>query len=398
MNPDLSSLQTYPFEKLELLQQGINPVSNKPHIALSIGAPRHKPAQFINTQLVNHLKSLAHYPPVKGIISLRETIATWLIQRFGLKTANIDPERHIIPVNGTREALFAFAQATVDRSKNPLVLMPNPFYQIYEGAALLAGAQPWYMNTTADTHFLPDFSAVPHDVWERCQLIYICSPGNPSGAIIEQQTLQSLIQLADKHDFIIASDECYSEIYFDEKNPPIGLLQAAQAMGRDDFKRCVVFNSLSKRSNVPGLRSGFVAGDADIMSQYLLYRTYHGCVVPTFVQAASQYAWADEKAVIQNRQAYREKFAKVMDILSPVLAVDMPEAAFFLWPEIPIDDESFCKKLYKQQNVSVLPGSYLSRYAQGINPGENRVRIALVAELNECIDAATRITEFVKSI
>lgn len=398
MNPDLSSLQTYPFEKLELLQRGINPVSNKPHIALSIGAPKHKPAQFINTQLVNHLESLAQYPPVKGIISLRETIATWLIQRFGLKTANIDPERHIIPVNGTREALFAFAQATLDRRKNPLVLMPNPFYQIYEGAALLAGAQPWYMNTTADTHFLPDFSAVPHDVWERCQLIYICSPGNPTGAVIDQQTLQSLIQLADKHDFIIASDECYSEIYFDETNPPIGLLQAAQAMGRDDFKRCVVFHSLSKRSNVPGLRSGFVAGDAEIMSQYLLYRTYHGCAVPTFVQAASQYAWADEKAVIENRQTYREKFAKVMDILSPVMDVEMPTAAFYLWPKIPLDDEIFSKKLYKQQNVTVLPGTYLSRNAQGINPGKNHVRMALVAELNECTDAATRITEFVKSL
>jgi N-succinyldiaminopimelate aminotransferase len=308
----------------------------------------------------------------------------------------------VLPVNGTREGLFAFSQAIIDRTKNALVVSPNPFYQIYEGAAFLAGAEPWFINTTADTDFLPDFDSVPADVWARCQLVYLCSPGNPTGAVVTEKALGKLIKLADEHDFIIASDECYSEIYFDENNPPIGLLEVAENMGHSDFKRCVVFHSLSKRSNLPGLRSGFVAGDAEILDKFLLYRTYHGSAMPPPTQAASIKAWGDEKHVKENRAQYREKFDAVMKILSPVLNIELPQAAFYLWPEIPrvngMDDEKFTQGLFAQQNVTVVPGSYLSRDAHGINPGNNRIRMALVAPTEECIDAAQRIRSYVESL
>ncbi|MCG6971064.1 MAG: succinyldiaminopimelate transaminase [Gammaproteobacteria bacterium] len=398
MNPDLDKLLPYPFERLLQLKQGAQPPMDLPHIALSIGEPKHQPPQFALQQLASHLHTLGGYPLTKGTDELRQTIAQWLCRRFALDSSSIDAQTQVIPVNGTREALFAFAQAVVDRSRDPVVLMPNPFYQIYEGAVFLAGATPVYLNTTAQTQFIPDFTAVPEKVWQHCQLVYICTPGNPTGAVMQEQQLQQLIELADRYDFIIASDECYSEIYFDEQQPPPGLLQVAHAMGRTDYKRCVVMHSLSKRSNVPGLRSGFVAGDAEIMQKFLQYRTYHGCAMPLFAQSASIALWNDEHHVAENRQLYREKFAQVMDVLQPVINVELPQAGFYLWPETPLDDEIFTRRLFDQQNVTVLPGSYLSREADGINPGKNRVRIALVASLEECLDAACRIKEFIEHL
>ena len=398
MNPDLSKLQPYPFEKLNQLKAGVRPATHAAHIALSIGEPKHPTPPFIIDTLTRELSGLSAYPATKGVLPLRASIAAWLTQRFQLPAASIDPERHVLPVSGTREALFAFAQTVVERSIQPLVLMPNPFYQIYEGAALLAGAQPYFLNVTAAGDFLPDFDAVPENVWTRCQLLYLCSPGNPTGAIMPLAQLQHAIELADRYDFIIASDECYSELYCDEQQPPPGLLQAAAAMGRHDYHRCVVFHSLSKRSNVPGLRSGFVAGDARVLENFLLYRTYHGCALPLYVQAASQAAWDDEIHVRENRALYRAKFDAVIEILKPVLDVQHPGGAFYLWPHTPLPDTEFTRRLYQQQNVTVLPGSYLSRAAHGVNPGADYVRIALVAEMKECIDAAQRIRAFMESL
>ena len=402
MNPDLNRLQPYPFEKLRALKAGLVPPSNKSAIALSIGEPRHSPPGFVIEEAITHLHGLEKYPLTKGTLELRTACVNWASQRFHVPNDYLDPDRHVLPVNGTREALFAFAQAVIDRTKKALVIMPNPFYQIYEGAAFLAGAEPWFLNTTADNAFIPDFDSVPDDVWARCQLIYICTPGNPTGAIISQAALEKLIKLADEHDFIIASDECYSEIYFDEGNPPTGLLEVAAKTGRTDFKRCIVFHSLSKRSNLPGLRSGFVAGDANILEKFLLYRTYHGCAMPPPSQAASIKAWEDEQHVKENRNQYREKFDAVLEILSPVMNVQKPQAGFYLWPEIPavngMDEQDFTRGLFAQQNVTVVPGSYLSREAHGINPGNNRVRMALVAPTEECIDAAQRIRSYVESL
>jgi N-succinyldiaminopimelate aminotransferase len=403
MNPDLNRLHPYPFEKLRLLKDGIVPPAHKSPIALSIGEPKHAAPDFVLTELTAQLRGLENYPLTKGSLALRETIAQWLARRFDIATNLLDAEQHILPVNGTREALFAFAQAVVDRTQDAIVVMPNPFYQIYEGAAFLAGAEPWFMNTLEDTNFVPDFDSVPTDVWQRCQLVYLCSPGNPTGAVIGEVALRQLIALADKHDFIIASDECYSEIYFDEAEPPVGLLEVAAKIGRDDFKRCVVFHSLSKRSNLPGLRSGFVAGDAEVLAQFLLYRTYHGCAMSSPVQAASISAWNDEQHVADNRARYREKFDAVLEILSPVMNVQRPDAGFYLWAKTPVDDQTFCRDLFAQQNVTVVPGRYLSREAAGhdgekINPGENHVRMALVAPLEECIDAAQRIRSYVEAL
>lgn len=398
MNPDLNKLHPYPFEKLLKLKQGTNPPSELPPIALSIGEPKHTPPQFAQEILAANLDSMGSYPLTKGTTELRHSIANWLCRRFQLDPATLDPEQHIIPVNGTREALFAFAQAIVDRDENPMVLMPNPFYQIYEGAALLAGAEPVYLNTTEETGFLPDFDSVPEKVWRQCQLIYVCSPGNPTGAVVGETQFRQLIELADRYDFVIASDECYSEIYFDEDQPPTGLLEVALKMGKTDYRRCVVFHSLSKRSNVPGLRSGFIAGDAQIIKKFLLYRTYHGCAMPLFAQSASIALWEDEQHVKENRNLYREKFTQVLEILKPLLNVEHPQAGFYLWPETPVDDETFTKALFSQQNVTVLPGSYLSRKADDVNPGANRVRIALVASLSECLQAANRIKECIATL
>jgi N-succinyldiaminopimelate aminotransferase len=399
MNPDLLKLQAYPFEKLAALKAGVNPPQDKPPITLSIGEPQHSAPSFVAEELIAHLHGLSSYPATKGTLSLRETICQWLVRRFDLPTHALDPERHVLPVNGTREALFCFAQAVIDRHSNPLVVIPNPFYQIYEGATLLAGAEPWYLNTMADTGFLPNFATIPAGVWERTQLVYICSPGNPSGAVMDTQSLEQLIGLADRYGFVIASDECYSEIYPENGTPPTGLLAAAAAMGRDDFKSCVVFHSLSKRSNVPGLRSGFGAGDAAVIDKFLRYRTYHGCAMPPPIQAASARAWSDERHVRENRTLYSEKFAAVLGILQPVMEVQTPDAGFYLWPYTHFDDQQFARRLYAEQNVTVLPGSYLSRSDHnGLNPGQNRVRIALVPSLEECVEAAQRIREFIRGL
>lgn len=394
MNPDLFRLQPYPFEKLASLKAGLNPPSNVAHIALSLGEPRHPTPGFLVEEVITHLHGLSSYPTTRGLDALREAICDWLSQRFELRPDSLDPARHTLPVNGTREALFAIAQCVVDRRDDALVMMPNPFYQIYEGAALLAGAEPYYVNCLPANGFLPDFEAVPETVWERCQLLYLCSPGNPTGAVLDLTTLQELIEIAETYEFVIAADECYSEIYLDEAAPPPGLLTAAAAMGNDDFRRCAVFHSLSKRSNVPGLRSGFVAGDPTIIGQFLRYRTYHGCSMPLPTQAASTLAWRDEEHVVGNRQQYLEKFHAVMDILGPVLDMRLPAGGFYLWPQTPGDDREFTRGLYTRENVTVLPGSFLARTAHDVNPGRQRVRIALVAPYDECVEAAWRIRDY----
>ena len=404
MNPGLEKLHPYPFEKLTQLKQTIvqetSVIADKAHIDLSIGEPKHATPELILDELRKQLPKAASYPTTRGIDELRETIADWLVKRFNLPAGSITAEQNVLPVNGTREALFAFAQCIINSKTNdiPVVISPNPFYQIYEGAALLALAEPYYVNCVEDNKFLPDFDAVPEDIWQRCQLIYLCSPGNPTGAVQGQDAIKKLLSLADKHDFIIAADECYSEIYFDEASPPIGLLQAAANLGRDDFKRCVVFHSLSKRSNVPGMRSGFIAGDAELIQTFLRYRTYHGCSMPIYTQLASIVAWQDEDHVQANRVLYRQKFDAVLDILKPVMNVTRPDASFYLWPETPISDTEFAAGLYSRQNITVLPGSFLSRSIAAGNPGKNRIRIALVAELDQCIEAAERMCEYINTL
>jgi N-succinyldiaminopimelate aminotransferase len=398
MTPYLHKLQSYPFEKLAALKQGIIPPAGKRHIALSIGEPAHATPHLIQEALLTHLHGLSNYPTTRGLPELRQAIAAWLNRRFKLAEGLLNPETQILPVSGTREALFSFAQCLIDRTADPVVVMPNPFYQIYEGAALLAGAEPYFLNTVAANAYLPDFDAVPESVWRRCQLLYVCTPGNPSGAVMPRETLIKVLGLAEKYDFVIASDECYSELYDDESNPPPGLLEAAFAVGNTEFKRCVVFHSLSKRSNAPGLRSGFVAGDAAVLQEYFKYRTYHGAAMPLPTQHASIAAWEDEKHVLENRRLYREKFAAAIDILGDAARLTQPPAGFYLWIQTPVDDTEFTRQLFAEQNVTVLPGSYLSRDFGGHNPGRNHVRIALVAPLEECVEAAMRIKDFLNTL
>lgn len=397
MNSNLDRLHPYPFEKLAKLKSGISVPEHLPAISLGIGEPKHPAPEFVKRVIADNLDKLANYPTTKGTDELRQTISDWATRRFQLGAGSLDPSRNIVPVNGTREAIFALVQTVVDSGKPARVVSPNPFYQVYEGAAFLAGADPVYLACDASNGFIPDFQAVPARIWEECQILFLCSPGNPSGRVIPRDTLAQVIELADRYDFIIASDECYSELYPDESHPPEGLLQTCAALGRDDFKRCIVFHSLSKRSNLPGLRSGFVAGDAEIISGYLKYRTYHGCAMPLQHQLASIAAWQDEDHVRENRAAYRAKFEAVVPMLREVMEVDYPNAGFYLWPQTPMDDETFARELAIQQNVHVLPGRYLSRTVDGYNPGENRVRMALVAPLEECVEAARRIVEFVKA-
>ncbi|WP_323158843.1 succinyldiaminopimelate transaminase [Pseudomonas viridiflava] len=396
MNNAMQLLQPYPFEKLRALLGGVTPNPEKRPVALSIGEPKHRSPDFVAKTLADNLDQMAVYPTTLGIPALREAIAGWCTRRFDLPEGWMDPARNVLPVNGTREALFAFTQTVVNRSDDGLVISPNPFYQIYEGAAFLAGAQPYYLPCLSENGFNPDFDTVTPDIWKRCQILFLCSPGNPTGALIPVDTLKKLIALADEHDFVIAADECYSELYFNEQTPPPGLLSACVELGRKDFKRCVVFHSLSKRSNLPGLRSGFVAGDADILKAFLLYRTYHGCAMPVQTQLASIAAWNDEAHVRANRDLYREKFDAVLDILAPVLDVQRPDGGFYLWPNVGTDDAAFCRDLFVDQHVTVVPGSYLSREVDGVNPGAGRVRLALVAPLAECIEAAERIRDFVR--
>jgi len=402
MNPDLKKLQPYPFEKLKALkesalEEGCQPAVND-HIALSIGEPKHAAPGFVLDAITSNLNEINRYPLTKGSAELRIAIANWLSHRFRLADDALDPEQNILPVTGTREALFSFAQCFVDRDDDALILMPNPFYQIYEGAAFLSGATPCFYNTVKENNYLPDFDAIDESTWQRCQIIYICTPGNPTGSVLSRQQLIKLIRLSQQYDFIIASDECYSEIYFDENNPPPGLLEAAEHCGNSNFTNCIVFHSLSKRSNLPGMRSGFVAGDAQLIKSYLLYRTYQGCAMPPVHQVASIEAWNDEEHVKQNRRLYVEKFDAVIEILSPVIDVTPPGAGFYLWLNTPVDDEVFARDLYQQQNVTVLPGSYLSRESHGLNPGKDHVRMALVAPLDECITAANRIKKYINTL
>lgn len=399
MNTDLNRLQAYPFEKLAALKAGITPPA-LPHIAWSIGEPQHEPPQFVLDTLMAAMPRLSNYPTTKGIDELRQAISAWAIKRFQLKT--LDANSEVLPVNGTREALFSFAQAVIDRSKPARVVSPNPFYQIYEGAAYLAGGQPYFVPCLSQNGFLPDFNAIPAEIWQQTQLVYLCSPSNPTGAVAPHEQLRQLIALADQYDFVIASDECYSELYFDENNPPVGLLQVCAELGRDDYARCVVFHSLSKRSNLPGLRSGFVAGCAKVLEKFLLYRTYHGCAMPLPTQLASVSAWQDESHVQQNREQYRQKFDAVLDILRDEIAdglIDLhkPDASFYLWADVKGSDTDFARDLFSEQHITVLPGSYLSRDIDGVNPGAGFVRIALVANLSDCIEGAKRLKTFLRA-
>ncbi|TVQ70752.1 MAG: succinyldiaminopimelate transaminase [Oceanospirillales bacterium] len=398
MNNDLNKLHPYPFEKLAELTRDINPAAHLDAISLGIGEPKHASPAIVVDAVRNNLAGLSNYPTTKGILTLRQAIADWATRRFDLKEGSLDPEQHLLPVNGTREAIFAFTQALVNRSDDALVISPNPFYQIYEGAAYLAGATPYYLNCTEENGFIPDYDAVPAEVWKQCQLLFICSPGNPTGAVHDAETIKKLIALADQYDFVLASDECYSEIYLDESKPPVGLLEVCAAIGRDDYHNCVVFHSLSKRSNLPGMRSGFIAGDAKLIQPFLKYRTYHGCSMPVQHQIASTAAWQDEAHVLENRDLYREKFAAVSEILSPVMQINLPEASFYLWAKTPIDDEAFTRGLLEQQNLTVLPGRYLAREVAGEQPGAGYIRMALVATVEECVEAAQRIRAYIESL
>ncbi|MBA4143000.1 MAG: succinyldiaminopimelate transaminase [Nitrosospira sp.] len=396
MNPNLDRLQPYPFQNLNKLLEGIEPERSYSPVRLHIGEPKHPTPDFIRQALTENLAGMALYPTTLGSRSLRTSIAAWLIRRYGLP--DINPDTEVIPVNGSREALFSFAQAAIDPSLSPaIVICPNPFYQIYEGAALLAGATPCFLNALPENNFALDYAQLTDATWSRVQLVYVCSPGNPTGRVMSMDEWRHLFELSDRHGFVIASDECYAEIYFDENVRPLGALEAAHQLGRSGFPRLVVFSSLSKRSNVPGMRSGFAAGDASILKKFLLYRTYHGGAMNPAVQAASKAAWDDEFHVIENRRLYREKFAAATALLRGTLQVSAPDAAFYLWVRTPVNDVEFTQRLYRHYNVTVLPGSYLARYAHGINPGQNFIRIALVAPLAECVDAAGRINGLLSS-
>ncbi|ESJ16521.1 succinyldiaminopimelate aminotransferase [Cupriavidus sp. HPC(L)] len=399
MNPRLDLLQPYPFEKLKALFAGIEPNGALRPISFGIGEPKHPTPRFIRDALAESLGGLANYPTTAGSDALRQCIAGWLERRYGLP--RVDPASHVLPVTGSREALFAFAQTVVDGTRpGALVLCPNPFYQIYEGAALLAGATPVFANSDPARNFAPAFDRIADDVWPRVQLVYVCSPGNPTGAVLSLEDWRRLFALSDRHGFVIASDECYSEIYFDEGKPPLGALEAAHRLGRG-FERLVMFSSLSKRSNVPGLRSGFVAGDAALLGRFLLYRTYHGGAMNPAVQSASVAAWNDEAHVRENRAAYVAKFAEVTPMLAEVLDVALPDAGFYLWADVSrtgLSDTEFAARLYAEQHLTVLPGSYLARETDGINPGANRVRMALVATPEECREGAERIVAFCRGL
>ena len=394
MNPFLQRLQPYPFERLKQLVATVTPSANHAPISLGIGEPRHATPQLVLDALASSTAALSSYPATAGIPTLRQSCANWVQRRYGL---TLNPDNQILPINGSREALFAFAQTVLDGSKaGATVVCPNPFYQIYEGAALLAGAQAFYAPSDPALNFNVDWGKVPEAVWKNTQLLFVCSPGNPTGSVMPLEDWKTLFELSDRYGFVIASDECYSEIYFREE-PPLGGLEASYKLGRTDYKNLVAFTSLSKRSNVPGMRSGFVAGDVDLLKQFLLYRTYHGSAMSGMVQAASIAAWNDEAHVVANRDMYRQKFAAVTSLLAQVLDVKLPDAAFYLWAAVPGgDDQAFARDLLAQYNVTVLPGSFLARESQGFNPGAGRIRMALVAETQECMQAAQRIVEFVQ--
>ncbi len=402
MNPLLDKLHSYPFEKLRLLFEQVSVNPQYKAISLGMGEPKHPTPAFIKQALIDNLDGLAVYPTTLGTADMRAAIAGWLERRYDIPKLN--PATQVLPVNGSREALFALTQAVIDKDAKSLVISPNPFYQIYEGAAYLAGAEPYFVNSDPARNFGCDYDSVPEEVWKRVALLFVCSPGNPTGAVLSLTDWEHLFALSERYNFVIASDECYSEIYFGDQ-PPLGAMQAAHQLGLtsvgEPYKRLVVFSSLSKRSNVPGLRSGFVAGDADVLKKFLLYRTYHGGAMSTSVQAASIAAWNDETHVEQNREMYRAKFNAITPLLKEVLDVELPDASFYLWADVTrtgLSDTEFAQRLYAEYNVTVLPGSYLAREAHGINPGANRIRMALVAETAEGLEAAQRIVQFCKSL
>ncbi|QMU61402.1 MAG: succinyldiaminopimelate transaminase [Gammaproteobacteria bacterium] len=396
MNTNLTKLQPYPFEKLNKLISQIETNTQLQAVSLAIGEPKHLTPSIIKDELNRNVSDLAKYPTTRGTDELRKACANWIRNRFQLSEKYLDNKNNVLPVNGTREALFAFAQCVIDPTSKPAVLIPNPFYQIYEGAALLAGAEPIYYDCTVIDGDIPALWEISDEIWNRCQLLYICTPGNPTGEVAPANTLQKLIEHSNKYNFVIASDECYSEIYSPNATPPNGLLHNAQKLGNETFQNCMAFYSLSKRSNAPGLRSGFVAGSSELIENFFSYRTYHGCAMSLPTQAASVAAWSDELHVASNRQKYAEKFDAVLGILQPVLPCQRPDAGFYLWPKLPMDEVEFCKTLFRKKNVLTLPGSYLAKSVNGYNPGENRVRLALVAELAECIEAAQRIKELLE--
>ena len=405
MNPLLSRLHAYPFERLRALTAGVVPNPAMRAISLGIGEPRHATPEIIKQAIVGNLKGLASYPATAGDPALREAFSAWVLRRYGVR---VDAATQVLPVGGSREALFALAQTVIDPTRaGATVVCPNPFYQIYEGAALLAGAEVAFVNSDPARNFAADWASVPDAVWARTQLLYVCSPGNPTGAVMPLHEWRMLFELSERHGFVIASDECYSEIYFRDE-PPLGSLEAAVTLGRADFRNLVAFTSLSKRSNVPGMRSGFVAGDASILKQFLLYRTYHGSAMSPVVQQASIAAWNDEAHVVANRDKYRAKFAQVTPLLADVMGVALPDAGFYLWADVSKlgpagDDVAFALGLLAQYNVAVLPGSLLARTSpntngHGVNPGAGRIRLALVAEADECIEAAHRIRAYAQSL
>lgn len=396
MNPRLDDLLPYPFERLARLIAGETPPVDRPVIRMSIGEPRHPAPPALIEHLRASLADLGRYPTARGEPELREAIAAWATRRFSLKHGQLDPATQVLPVSGTREGLFSIAQAAIDAAHAPVVAMPNPFYQIYEGAAILAGARPVFLNTFADTGYVPDLDAVSPETWKHCQLLYLCSPGNPTGTVLDLAFYRQALTYADRYGFIVVADECYSELYGDETHPPLGLLEAAHHLGRDRFDRLVVFHSLSKRSSVPGLRSGFVAGDRTLIEAFHRYRTYHGCALPIPVQTASIWAWSDEQHVVSNRASYREKFKAAQAILAPVWPLEIPPAGFYLWPEVPEDEEQFARRLYAEEGVLTLPGTYLSRPTPDGDPGKNRIRISLVPNLDETREALGRIRRFIE--
>ena len=394
MNRFLASLLPYPFERLNALKADLKTISDKEHVSLALGEPKHDPPDFVVDSLASKSSltgGLTSYPQTRGTDELRESVAAWLKKRYDVQC---NPDTEILPVNGTREGLFSFGQTVLSGANDTITVMPNPFYQIYEGASLLRGSSPYYVPST----HRPEFESVPDEIWERTELVFVCSPGNPSGHVIEQDQLRFLIDKAQEHDFCIASDECYSEIYVNESAPPLGLLEVATSMGLDKFTRCVVFNSLSKRSNCPGLRSGFAAGDPLILEQFYHYRTYHGCAMPAHVQKASSLAWSDEEHVTANRAVYRDKYELTFPLVNSTFGTTMPEGAFYYWLNVGLDDELFATELYRQENITVLPGKYLSRTVDARNPGSNYVRVALVAENAVCVDAVQRLCDLAATL
>jgi N-succinyldiaminopimelate aminotransferase len=397
MNPDLARLQAYPFERLRALLANATPPTGLSGISLSIGEPRHEPPLFVLEALARHLHRLDTYPATRGLPELRAAMAAALERRYLPAGVRLDPDSMVLPVNGTREALFALVQAVVDAGRDALVAMPNPGYQIYEGGALLAGAEPYYLNLRAETGYRPDLASVPPAIWRRCQLLILCSPGNPTGAVLSLEYLRAALELAERYDFIVAADECYADLYLDETRPSPSLLHAAALAGNTAFRRCLVFHSLSKRSSLPGLRSGLIAGDPLLIERFLLYRTYHGCAMPLPTQFASIEAWNDDAHASANRRLYQQKFDRVIPMLAPHLPLERPEGAFYLWARTEGDDAQFARALYERAHLIVLPGSFMAREAHGENPGRGRVRISLVPQLAECLEAAARLREFLSA-